>query len=109
MPLPMMFAVNTACAFNASKRSRIWQRPCGISKNARNTLRNKSTATTAMLKWLWQPCSEGNRTRPLFINVKLTLTDNQEEANHHAIYEAIFPPQGPSKVGQDTSVRLIQV
>jgi len=61
MALPMMFVVNTACAFNASKRSRIWQRPYGILKNARNTLRNKSTATIAMLKWLWQPCSEENR------------------------------------------------
>jgi hypothetical protein len=75
MPLPMMSAVNTACVFNASKRSRIWQRPYGISKNARNTLRNKSTATIAMLKWLWQPCSEENRTRPLFIRQPKINTD----------------------------------
>jgi hypothetical protein len=75
MPLPTTFAVNTACAFNANRRSRIWQRPYGISKNARNTLRNKSTATIAMLKWLWQPCSEENRTRPPFVRQHKINTD----------------------------------
>lgn len=70
-----MFAVNTACASNASKRSRIWQRLYGISKSARNTLRNKSTATIVMLKWQWQPCSEENRTRPPFIRQRKINTD----------------------------------
>jgi RasGAP C-terminus len=41
--------------------------------------------------------------------VYFVLTRSQEKANHHAFYEAIFPPQRPSKIRQDASIRLIQV